>query len=218
MSHHRAGITVKVTLARDGASALVSFPYSPALTEALRSLSAYFQPSLKQWVLPLHKHAAFVRCSGQQQPQVSLSPLPDWVVAAAQTPRWDTHALLDAAEAQKTTAKKKGDEADAFAAGVVARLPRAAAAKLKPYQLRGVLCAVKREGRVLWGDEMGLGKTVQVRMRREKRARRLRRPCLVFFVPAPSAVSGPDDCEWTGCTYLCCAWLACAVLASFLFG
>lgn len=143
--------TLKLTLPRDGDGILLSTPYNPSLNQSLRAMGGVWQANSKQWLLPSSKHDALVDLVSSF-PEWKVSPLPDWVRTAAASPMWNTHTVLQDGEKDKKLMES-----------VLKRLPKSAAPKLKAYQLRGILCAVERGGRVLWGDEMGLGKTVQVR-------------------------------------------------------
>lgn len=139
---------VKLTLAANGNELRAKFAFNEALVAELKQLGGRWHD--RRWHLPLAQHNAVTQAAARCG--CLVEPLPMWILRGAQRDAWQAHGVL----------QEKSLSAEAAAARLGGRVKTAHMARLMEYQRNGVLCAVARGGRVLWGDEMGLGKTLQV--------------------------------------------------------
>ena len=146
-----------ISLLKSGREILVTYGFNVHVNAVMKQRSGRYERDRKPtpgWVLPLRLYRTVVQdLQALKQGRgldIKINGLPKWVISAMTAPEWATHDLL----AREWTA----EQAHETLRGCV---PLSLLQRLMPYQLAGVICAVRRRGRVLWCDEMGLGKTVQ---------------------------------------------------------
>eukprot|EP01147_Barroeca_monosierra_P009179 gene9179-1470_t len=145
-------VIVTISLLKSSKDLLVTNSFSAEINAILRNHSGRFdrERSNPGWVISFDMYNSVLQHLSTMKQKVQVHGLPKWVLKAMQSENWNAAAVLDAAKTVEDVYHELQE-----------RIPLEVLRKLLPYQLSGVLCAIKRGGRVLWCDEMGLGKTVQ---------------------------------------------------------
>lgn len=141
-----SGIHVTITLKTE-TQFLVASRFSEVMNDVNRRYSGFFDRDEKCWILPLAKYDDYIKALKATKLELQIDELPWFITRHVEDGRFKEPAdLISRGNAEKQ---------------IKDTLPKCLYETLRPFQLRGIVRAVQRNGRVLIGDEMGLGKTIQ---------------------------------------------------------